>query len=336
MKIYLLMGLFLSFASQGAVKIRHGDDVAQYRSEVMQLGARLSSLEKEIGSKNNLYIQGLEKIKLFEGEIKSYQKRLAQIRTEVQQTQQENKRILTSYLIEMENEGTEAWQKRVHLELLKRADLKLKAKESELIGFENRVVEFSTKLNELKQNEEELAVLIRELEERKKVAMELYQKKLHLKKVSESKIQAQKFKHEAIQVKKSFGHAPVVEVRPDRLFRRPLEDYVTFTPSSKGVTFRYQSIQPIKAVAPGKVVYAGDLASYGQVLMIDHGRDLRTVLLGSMNLKVKKNDSVQDGDILAYTQVQSQEAQNLYFEVRKKNTAQNTILWLDQNGVSKI
>ena len=84
------------------------------------------------------------------------------------------------------------------------------------------------------------------------------------------------------------------------------------------------------------MVFAGDLASYGQVVLIDHGKDLRTVLLGKMNIKVKKNDTVSHGDVLAYTINDSKDPQNLYFEVRKKNTAQNTILWLESRGVSKI
>jgi septal ring factor EnvC (AmiA/AmiB activator) len=92
----------------------------------------------------------------------------------------------------------------------------------------------------------------------------------------------------------------------------------------------------VKAVGEGKIVFAGDLASFGQVVMVDHGNELRTVLLVKMSIKVKKNDTVKSGDVLAYTINDSKEAQNLYFEVRKKNTAQNTILWLEQNGVSKI
>jgi septal ring factor EnvC (AmiA/AmiB activator) len=92
----------------------------------------------------------------------------------------------------------------------------------------------------------------------------------------------------------------------------------------------------VKAVGGWKIVFAGDLAAYGQVVLIDHGGDLRTVLLGRMDIRVKKNDTVSDGDVLAYTRNESKEPQNLYFEVRKKNTAQNTILWLDQKGVSKI
>lgn len=336
MKPVLLLGLLLSMQAPAAINRRGGDDLARYRSEVMELGARLSSLEKEIGSKNNLYISSVEQIRQFESDVKLYRDKLTEIHGEVRKTQADNKRILQSYLVESENEGTEAWQKKVHLELLKQAQLKLRTKEEELVTFENKVTEFDVKLASLKRNEEELAQVIKELEERKKTAMELYLAKVQDKKVAESKVQKKKLQDKIAEVKKAFSNAPVVEKKPDRYFKRPVDDFMTFTASPKGVTFKYQSIQPVKAVGEGKVVFAGDLASYGQVVLVDHGNDLRTVLLGKMDIKVKKNDSVRDGDVLAYTQNDSKESQNLYFEVRKKNTAQNTILWLDQNGVSKI
>jgi len=336
MKILILLGFTIAFNAPAAIKGKSGDELARYRSEAMELGARLSSLEKEIGSKNNLYISSVEQIKQFEDDIKLYKERLAEIHTQVRQAQNDNRKIFQSFLIESENEGTEAWQKKIHLELLKQAQLKLKNKEIELISFENKVTEFDSKLSTLKTNEEELAQVIRELETRKKVAMELYLAKVHNKKMAESNFEKQKLIKKVNAVKKAFSQAPIVEIKPDRIFRNPVEDYKAATSSPKGVTFKYNSIQPVKAVGEGKVVFAGDLASYGQVVLIDHGNDLRTVLLGKMDIKVKKNDSVRDGDILAYTQNDSKEDQNLYFEVRKKNTAQNTILWLDQGGVSKI
>lgn len=329
------LALLIAFSASAAVK-KPGDDLARARSEVMELGARLSSLEKEIGSKNNLYISSVEQIRQFEADIKLYREKLADIHAEVRDTKTANKRILQSYLMESENEGTEAWQRRAHLELLKQAQNKLKAKEDELISFENKVTEFDTKLVSLKQNEEELSSVIKELEARKKLAMEQYLAKVQSKKVAESKVQKVQLKQKIAEVKKTFSQAPVVEKRPDRFFKKPVDDFTTYTASAKGVTFRYQAIQPVKAVGEGKVVFAGDLASYGQVVLIDHGSDLRTVLLGKMDVKVKKNDTVRDGDVLAYTQNDSKEEQNLYFEVRKKNTAQNTILWLEQNGVGKI
>ena len=335
MKLVVILGLTFAITATASIKVRD-DGLVRARSEVMELGARLSSLEKEIGSKNNLYISSVEQIHQFEGDIKLYRDKLIELHAKVREAQSENKRIFQSYLIESENEGTEDWQKNVHLELLKQAQTKLKNKETELISFENKVTEFDAKLIILKSNEEELAQVIQELEDRKKVAMELYLSKVQNKKLVESKVQKQKLNQKVAEVKKTFSQAPIIEIKPDRFFKNPVQDFSTFTGSAKGVTFKYNSIQPVKAVAGGKVVFAGDLASYGQVVLIDHGGDLRTVLLGKMDIKVKKNDTVNDGDILAYTQKETNEAQNLYFEVRKKNTAQNTILWLDQKGVSKI
>ncbi len=335
MKWFVILGFFISFDSKSALK-KPIDELSKYRSEVMELGARLSTLEKEIGSKNNLYLSSLEQIKQFEADVKLYKDELSRKQKELKEAQVENKKILKSYLLESENETTEPWQKRVHLELLKKAQIKLKVKESELSGFELKVSEFDVKLSTLRKNEEELSQVIKELEERKKNVMNNYLAKVETKKKIESKVQTSKLQSRFAQVKKELSDAPVIKTRPDRLFHRPVDDFLAFTPSSKGVTFKYQTIQPVKAVGSGKVVFAGDLAAYGQVLLIDHGEDLRTVLLGKMAIRVKKNDTVQDGQIVAYTTNDSKQAQNLYFEVRKKNTAQNTILWLDQVGVSKI
>lgn len=335
MRLSLILALTLSISASAAVR-RPTDELARYRTEVMEMGARLSTLEKEIGSKNNLYLSSIEQIRQFEGDIKLYREALKKKQVEVLGAQAENKRILKNYLLESENETTEPWQRKVHLELLKQAQNKLKNKETELASFNTKVAEFDVKLVDLRKNEEELSQVIQELEARKKTAMETYLTKVDKKKKMESVVQVKKLEKRIAVVKKELSVAPIIEKKPDRFFHRPVDDYLSFTASPKGVTFKYQSAQPVKAVGGGKVVFAGDLAAYGQVVLIDHGNDLRTVLLGKMNVRVKKNDSVQDGDILAYTMNDTTEPQNLYFEVRKKNTAQNTILWLEQSGVSKI
>jgi septal ring factor EnvC (AmiA/AmiB activator) len=220
--------------------------------------------------------------------------------------------------------------------LLKQAQTKLKNRQTELDSFQLKVSGFDEKLVVLRKDEEELSVVIKELETRKKTAMDSYLAKVEKKKSFESKVQVQKLNKKIAEVKKQMSFAPVVSTKADRIFQRPVQDFLSYTSSPKGVTFKYHATQPVKAVGNGKVVFAGDLSTYGQVVLIDHGNDLRTVLLGKMNIRVKKDDLVTDGEVLAYTISDSKEAQNLYFEVRKKNTAQNTILWLDLNGVSKI
>jgi len=335
MRLAVTLSLFISLSSFAAIR-KPGDELAKYRTEVMEMGARLSTLEKEIGSKNNLYLSSLEQIKQFESDVKLYRDELKVKQVELKQAQAENKKILQNYLLESENDTTEPWQRKVHLELLKQAQNKLKTKESELNGFQSKVAEFDEKLAVLHKNEEELGTVIKELETRKKTAMETYLAKVETKKKIESKVQTKVLEKRIAIVKKELSDAPIVAKKPDRYFGKPVDDFLSYTASPKGVTFKYQATQPVKAVGEGKIVFAGDLAAYGQVVLIDHGNELRTVLLGKMNIKVKKNDTVRDGDILAYTVNDTKEAQNLYFEVRKKNTAQNTILWLDPNGVSKI
>ncbi len=330
----LILGASLS--ASAALSPRASDDLIRYRSEVMQMGARLSTLEKEIGSKNNLYLTSIEQIRQFDNDVKLYRDRLKEIRVEVERSKVDNKKILQSYLLQSQDESQEPWQRKVHLELLKRAQDKLKQNEAELVTFEAKVAEFEGKLSELRKNEEELALVIKELESRKKLAMEKYLEKVEAKKLAEKKTEKKNLTVRLNKVRETFSEKPVVKTRPERVFARPVEDFLSYTSSPKGVTFRYQATQPVKAVGEGKVVFAGDLASYGQVVLVDHGNDLRTVLLGKMSIKVKKNDHVADGDVLAYTVNDTKEAQNLYFEVRKKNTAQNTILWLDLGGVSKI
>lgn len=333
-RVFLLCSL-LSFGVSAAVK-KPVDELARYRSEVMQMGARLSTLEKEIANKNDLYVTSLSQIKQFESDVKLYRDELKKKRRELQKAQLENRNILQSYLLESESESTELWQRKVHLELLKKAQDKLTKSETELINFENKVAEFDEKLLTLRKNEEELGAVIKELENRKKTTMESYLAKVDEKKRLEKTVQSQKLTTRIAKVKKQLSQAPVVVTKPDRYFSKPVDDFLSLTPSPKGVTYKYQATQPVKAVGSGKIVFAGDLSSYGQVVLIDHGEEIRTVLLGKMNIRVKKNDLVSDGDILAYTVNDSKEPQNLYFEVRKKNTAQNTILWLDQSGVSKI
>jgi septal ring factor EnvC (AmiA/AmiB activator) len=334
-KSALMMGVLLSWNVFSAPSPA-GDQLSRHRSQVMQMGARLSSLEKEIGSKNNLYLSSLDQIKQFEGDIKLYKERLIEIQGQLKHSENDNRRILKSYLLEAEDQATESWQRRVHLELLKQAQDRLKERQEEYASLQAKVSEFDAKLAALKVDEEELSKVIGELESRKKVAMEQYMTQVKAKQKIEVAVQTKKLQTKLAEVKKTFSQAPVIEARPDRFFGRPVDDFMAATPSSKGVTFKYQSVQPVKAVGAGKIVFAGDLASYGQVVLIDHGNDLRTVLLGKMDIKVKKNDSVSNGDILAYTQNDSSDAQNLYFEVRKKNTAQNTILWLEPKGISKI
>lgn len=311
------------------------DNLVIHRREVTQMSARLSSLEKEIQAKTDLHKSNIEQITKFESDIALYKEELLKLQKKLQVTEQENKQIVTNYLLETESEESPLWQKKIHLELLKQAQEKLKFEQEELQSFADKVASFEIKLDKLKKEEESLEGVILDLEETKKEVFNKYQMASQKKEELEKKVEQDKVRVKLSAIKKEFNPPAIPLKKAERIFKRPIDQYISMTPSAKGVTYKYDSIQPVKAVANGKVMYAGDLAAYGQVLLIDHGNDLRTVFLGKMNIRVKKNDSVKTDDILGYT-YKDTTPQNLYFEVRKENTAQNTILWLEGEGVSKI
>lgn len=126
---------------------------------------------------------------------------------------------------------------------------------------------------------------------------------------------------------------------PGADFMSPIAQCLGIDYQKKGVTFNFQGKNEIRAPKAGKVVYTGSLASYGNVLMIDHGNDTRTVLLGQFDYNVKNGDPIQASQLVGYTNPRSNNGLGdgkIYFEVRKNNLAQNTYLLLDKRTLSKI
>ncbi|HZP36242.1 MAG TPA: M23 family metallopeptidase [Methylomirabilota bacterium] len=58
---------------------------------------------------------------------------------------------------------------------------------------------------------------------------------------------------------------------------------------------------PVRAPASGVVVFAGTNGEYGNAVILDHGRDLRSLYGHLQELKVKPGEQVQRGDVIALT-----------------------------------
>ncbi len=118
-------------------------------------------------------------------------------------------------------------------------------------------------------------------------------------------------------------------------FSPPIYGHHGIEYQKKGVTYNFQGKNEVRATKSGKIVYTGSLANYGNVLMIDHGNDTRTVLLGQFDYTVKNGDVVKESQVVGYTNPKSTNGLGegkIYFEVRKNNLAQNTYLLLDKNA----
>ncbi len=115
----------------------------------------------------------------------------------------------------------------------------------------------------------------------------------------------------------------------------PIVNYSDYHVKNKGVTFIYKKQQPVYAVGSGRVVYAGSLSKYGNIILIDHGESIRSVVLGTIDIKINKGDFVEKGHIVGYVfgnsaTSRSKKTEKLYFEMREKRVVQNSIEWLDE------
>jgi murein hydrolase activator len=108
-------------------------------------------------------------------------------------------------------------------------------------------------------------------------------------------------------------------------------------PGRFGITTRAHGIgittEPgaqIRAVYQGRVAYSGYLRGYGNLLIIDHGRQYYS-LMSRAGLFLKEKDSeVQTGEIIGTMGEQSQlPAEGLHFEIRHGSEPEDPLSWLD-------
>lgn len=320
---------FLLFLALSIANAATPGQVAQSRGAIMQLGARLNALEKTLGQHNDRYISAVEKIRLLETDVTTYQQRLASVRADAIKREQEMAAILRSHALSMVEDEVVPDAAYHALTIENRA--KAQAALQEAQALEKIVGEFQERLAVLRRDEQELLKLSADLDTKKKQMTEIYLAKLDERQRLETDLQRQKIttRIKTVRKEESLG----LNIPAALKFGAPLESWAEVVPSEKGVTFKFAKLQPIHAPRAGRVIYNGELASYGKVLMIDHGDDIRTVMLGRFTSGLEKNAQVKAGDSLGHT---DSSADSLYFEVRKKNVAQKTIHWMDQGAASKI
>lgn len=97
-----------------------------------------------------------------------------------------------------------------------------------------------------------------------------------------------------------------------------------------GVDWPCPTGTPVHASDSGVVVIAKKLTySYGQYILIDHGNGLSTLYAHNSSLVVSKGQSVQKGQIIAYSgETGNATGPHVHFEVRKNGTRVNPMNYL--------
>lgn len=69
----------------------------------------------------------------------------------------------------------------------------------------------------------------------------------------------------------------------------------------RGLDISAQRGTPVRAPASGVVAFAGNGGEYGNTVILDHGRDLRSLYGHLQEIKVKNGDRIERGEVIALT-----------------------------------
>lgn len=109
-------------------------------------------------------------------------------------------------------------------------------------------------------------------------------------------------------------------------FRHP--EYGTITYNT-GIDIRTRAGEPVRAVARGRVEYAGELSGYGNCIILNHGGGYYTLYAHAATLFVYQSQQVEKGSVIAEAGGAAQgSAGTMHFEIRKAKKALDPAEWL--------
>ncbi|MFG1499809.1 peptidoglycan DD-metalloendopeptidase family protein [Halobacteriovorax sp. XZX-3] len=308
--------------------------VTDSRSKIDNYKKSIQSIETQLQTKNEDYLQAMKSRQDLDYQIFELEKNLNQSLFDLESDKVRVKKTIRHVALSyMENSTHEDLVKsQLLLKSLKNEKKEIQSKIDYCTDLKKKTFELRTRLSETVKIERELYTLLQELETRKSSTVQefLTEKENHEKLKSEySKLrksqQLAKKKAQA-KLKVSKNKASSSSTKLVANFAVPVKKFISTENGKKGITYTVKSGQEIFATKAGKVEYVGSLANVGNVIMVDHGNDIRSIYLGDFAASVKKGQAVDLGSSVAKTRfsIKKGNLSKVYFEIRKKNTAQNT------------
>lgn len=94
----------------------------------------------------------------------------------------------------------------------------------------------------------------------------------------------------------------------------------------RGVDIAVPTGTPIRAMAPGRVVFAGAMGGYGRVIIIDHRRGVRTVYAHLSEVRVSTGDELRGRPVIGLSGSTGRSSgPHLHFEVQRRGDAEDPI-----------
>lgn len=94
----------------------------------------------------------------------------------------------------------------------------------------------------------------------------------------------------------------------------------------RGVDIAVPSGTPVRAMAPGRVSFAGSMRGYGRVVVIDHGGGVRTVYAHLSQIQVTKGQELSGRTVIALSGSSGRSSgPHLHFEIQRRGSAEDPV-----------
>lgn len=321
------------FAAKHQLALNLEKKINLQAKSISDVVGHIKSLESGLENQNSKIINIIKLKKNIETQLSIIVKNQSQYEIEIQSNKVLLKKSLIGYVLNSFEKGESAVQILSENILIKNIKKKIKR----LNHFSKKVAINVVKTKTLNkryrlflENERDLASLSKTLEMKKKHYAEIFL--TQNKQINKLKSKLKKIKRKKIKkISKTYNKIK------GGLFISPIPHHLDIEYARKGVTFKFNRQMPVFSTKAGKVVHVGKLSQFGNVIMIDHGHDLRSIILGEFTPKVKKGKRMKQGDVIGYT-IRSKSKKlsmnKIYFEIRKKNKVRNTILFIDKKTLA--
>jgi murein DD-endopeptidase MepM/ murein hydrolase activator NlpD len=94
----------------------------------------------------------------------------------------------------------------------------------------------------------------------------------------------------------------------------------------RGVDISVPTGTPVRSMAPGRVAFAGTMRGYGTVIIIDHGRGVRTVYAHLSELRVVTGQAVAGRPVIGLSGATGRvTGPHLHFEIQRRGSAEDPV-----------
>lgn len=98
---------------------------------------------------------------------------------------------------------------------------------------------------------------------------------------------------------------------------------------NKGIDIAGQAGDPVTVAADGKVAFVGtELAGYGRTVIVEHGGQVISAYAHVRNIRVREQQTVRQGDVIAEIDDGTAGESRLHFEIRRQGVAVDPQLYM--------